>query len=106
MNLKQITKILIIFIVLSFLSLYITSTSGYYEYNLKQKNILTEEAIARFEKDVKEGKKIIASNYIEEQKNYNNKTSELTLKVSNFISKTFDRIMKYIFKKIEATVNG
>ncbi|MBO5120599.1 MAG: hypothetical protein J6C28_02795 [Bacilli bacterium] len=106
MNLKQIVKTFMIFIVISFLSLYITSTSGYYEYNLKQKNILTDEAIERFEKDVKEGKKIIASNYIEEKKDYNNKSSEITLKLSNFISKTFDKIMKYIFKKIESTVNS
>ena len=58
------------------------------------------------EKLPRTGKKIIASNYIEEQKDYNNKTSQLTLKVSNFISKTFDRIMKSLFKTIENTVNG
>ena len=95
-----------IFTGVSFLSLYITSTSGYYEYNLKKKSILTEEAILKFEQDVKAGKKIIASNYIEEQKNYNNKTSQITLKASNLISRIFDKLMKSIFSKIESTVNS
>lgn len=79
---------------------------GYYEYNLKQKNVLTEEAIKRFEQDVASGKEIIASNYIEEEKNYNNKVSNIALKLSNTISETFDKIIKYLFKQIENTVNS
>lgn len=79
---------------------------GYYEYNLKQKTALTEEALKRFENDVASGKKIVASNYIEEPKDYNNKISHFTLKTSNYISKIFDRIMKFIFKQIENTVNS
>lgn len=104
MNIKQIIKIFILFLIISFLSLYITS--NHYEYNLKQQRILTEEAIKRFEQDVKEGKTIIASNYIEEQKSYNNKVSDITLKTSNYISKIFNKIMKYIFKQIEKTVES
>lgn len=106
MNPKQIVKFLLLIIVVSFFCLYFTTMGGYYEYSLKQKNTLTEEAIQRFEEDVAAGKEIIASNYIEEEKNYNNKVSEITLKTSNIISNTFDKIMKYIFKKIEATVNS
>lgn len=104
MNIKQIIKVFLIFIIISFLSLYITSS--HYEYNLKNQNILTNEAIKRFEKDVKAGKKIIASNYIEEQKNYNNKASDITLKTSNYISKTFNKIMKYLFKQLEKSIDN
>lgn len=104
MNIKQIIKVFLIFIIISFLSLYITS--NHYEYNLKNQNILTNEAIKRFEKDVKAGKKIIASNYIEEQKNYNNKASDIALKTSNYISKTFNKIMKYLFKQLEKSIDN
>lgn len=106
MNPKQITKLLVIITVISFFCLYFTTTGSYYEYNLKQKNTLTEEAIKQFEKDVSEGKEIIASNYITEENNYNNKTSTFFMKCSNYISKIFDKTMKFIFKKIEGTVNS
>jgi hypothetical protein len=99
---KYITLIFII----AFICLYLTTTTGYYEKRLSEQNILTEEAILRFEQDVKEGKHIIASNYIKEPISYNNKLSSLMLKTSDFISKTFDKIIKYIFKNIEKTVNN
>lgn len=106
MKTKQLVKLIAIILVISFCSLYFTTLGGYYEYNLSKKNILTEEAIARFEQDVKEGKQIIASNYIEESKDYGNKSSRLALKISNFISSSFDKIMKFVFKQIENTVNN
>lgn len=89
-----------------FLCLYITTAGGYYEKRLSEQNILTEEAILKFEQDVKEGKQIIASNYIKEPVSYSNKLSKVMAKTSDYISKTFDKIMKYIFKNIEKTVNN
>lgn len=106
MNLKQTVKLIAIITVVSFLCLYFTSMGGYYESNLKQRNILTEEAIAQFEKDVAAGKEIIASNYIQEEKDYNDKISRLTLKASNTIIKTFNKIMKSIFKYLEKSLNS
>lgn len=103
---KQLVKLIAVILVISFFSLYFTTLGGYYEYNLSKKNILTEEAIARFEQDVKEGKQIIASNYIEETKDYSNNSSKLALEISNFISSSFDKIMKFVFKQIENTVNN
>lgn len=106
MKIKQVAKLAIIILVVSFFSLYFTTIGGYYEYTLNKKNTLTEEAIARFEQDVKDKKPIIASNYIEEEKDYSNKASKSALKLSNFISSSFDKIMKAIFKYIENTVNS
>lgn len=106
MNLKEITKLIIIVIVVSFFSLYFTTLGGYYEYNLSQKNTLTEEAIKRFEEDVKQGKQIIASNYIEEEKNYNNKATKIATEISKFISKAFNATMKFIFNQLENVVNS
>lgn len=106
MKLKQVIKLSVIILIVSFLSLYFTTLGGYYEYNLSKKNILTQEAIERFEKDVKAGKKIIASNYIEEEKDYSNKASRLALKISNLVSAGFDKTIKFIFKQIENNINS
>ena len=50
MKINQITKFTIIIVVISFFCLYFTTTSSYYEYNQKQKSILTEEAIKNLKK--------------------------------------------------------
>lgn len=105
MNMKELTKLLIIILIVSFISLYATTLGGYYEYQLSNKNILTEEAIKRFEDDVKAGKEIIASNYIEEEKDYSNKANILANELSTFISNTYDKIMKFIFRQIEKTID-
>lgn len=106
MKMKQLTKLFVIILIVSFFSLYFTTMGGYYEYSLSKKNVLTQEAIARFEQDVKDGKEIIAANYIEEEKDYSNKTSKIAIKISNFVSNAFDKTMKFIFKQIESTVNS
>lgn len=106
MNPKEIIKLLVIITIVSFFSLYFTTLGGYYEYNLSQKNTLTEEAIKRFEEDVKQGKEIVASNYIEEEKNYQNKANTIAKNISKFISKTFNIIMKFIFSQLENVVNS
>ena len=106
MKLQQLIKILGITIIIFFISLYSTTIGGYYENKLSNQNILTEEAIKRFEEDVKAGKQIIASNYIEEKKSYGNKASKLGIKMSNLISSTFDKTMKFIFKQIENTISS
>ena len=79
---------------------------GYYEYTSSKKNVLTEEAIKKFEEDVKSGKEIIASNYIEEEKDYKNKASKIGIEISNFVSNTYDTIMTYLFKQLENTINA
>ena len=106
MKIQKLIKLFIIILIVFFFSLYFTTLGGYYEYNLSQKNVLTQEAIERFENDVKEGKEIIASNYIEEEKNYSNKASKLALKVSNLVSNSFDKTIKFIFKQLEKNMNS
>ena len=72
---KRLIKLIGIILLIFFLALYLSSyNTSYYE----NKNILTEDAIKRFEKDLKEGKKINVNNYIEKEKNYNNKVSTYT----------------------------
>ena len=106
MKIKPLVKLLTLTIIISFISLYLTTVGGYYENNLSKQNRLTEEAIKRFEKDVEAGKKIVASNYIEEEKTYGNKATKVAYKLSNLVSETFDKTMKFIFKQIENTISS
>ena len=51
-------KIILIIIIFIFLCSYYISNSGYYEYELKQRTILTNEKIKEFESDLKNNKNI------------------------------------------------
>ena len=55
---NKFIKLLICAIIISFLILFFSSSSGYYEYELKKKTNLTKDAIERFEQDIKDGKEI------------------------------------------------
>jgi hypothetical protein len=74
--------------VLLFLTLYISQAIGYYDYEQYKKVQLTEDKIAQFEQDVKDGKKIEINNYLENvDTDYNNKVSSAGLKLSRTINK-------------------
>ena len=95
---KRLIKLIGIILLIFFLALYLSSyNTSYYE----NKNILTEDAIKRFEKDLKEGKKINVNNYIEKEKNYNNKVSTYTLKLSYLIDKCINKSLKLVLKYLE-----
>ena len=66
---KRIIKVLFIIILILFLSLYFSKyTNSFYE----NKKVLTDEAILQFEEDLKKGREIDSSNYLREEKDYNN----------------------------------
>ena len=92
---NKLLKVIGLLIIIFFLSLYFSKYSSNY-YN--DKTTLTEEAIKRYEKDLKEGKNINSSNYIIEEKNYNNKASIIGLKTSKLIENTFSYGLKHIIK--------
>ncbi len=95
---KRLIKLIGVILLIFFLALYLSSyNTSYYE----NKNILTEDAIKRFEKDLKEGKKINVNNYIEKEKNYNNKVSTYTLKLSNLIDKCINKSLRLVLKYLE-----
>ena len=105
MKANNILKFTFIILILLFIGLYISQVTGYYEYTESKKTTLTKDAINRFEKDVKEGKEISAKNYLEEEKEYNNKVSKLGINVSNLIEKSFNKTMSSLFKEIDRAVS-
>ncbi len=89
-----------------FFSLYIGTQTGYYKTTASSKATLTDKALKRFEEDVQSGKKIIAKNYLEEEKDYSNKASILGMKISKTIEKIFNKGMNAIFNEIDKTIHS
>ena len=104
MNIKQLIKTLVIILIITFMTLYITTATSHQEIENKKQFILTEESIKQFEKDLSEGKEIIASNYLKKEKSYNNKISNLALKLSNLIESTYKKGINKLFKKLSSIV--
>jgi ABC-type dipeptide/oligopeptide/nickel transport system permease component len=95
---NKLLKIVIIIITIFFLSLYFSNYNNTY---YQDKTNLTEEAIKKYEKDLKENKPIVSKNYIPKEKNYNNNFSKLGINTSNFIEKIINKTLKFIVKNLE-----
>jgi replication fork clamp-binding protein CrfC len=93
-----------IFVIL-FFALFFSGYTGYYDYSNGKKNILTNSAIERFENDLKLGKNMDSSSYLEKEKDYNNKLSRLGIKTSNIIEKLFEKGINVIFKELNKVVS-
>jgi len=106
MNKKNIVRFSFITVFILFLCIYIGQATGYYEYNNYKKTTLTNEAINRFEEDVKNGKTIDAKDYMEQDKVYANSLNKVGIKTSNMIETAFNKVMGYIFKEVNNVVNS
>lgn len=93
-----------IFVIL-FFALFFSGYTGYYDYSNGKKNVLTNSAIERFENDLKLGKNMDSSSYLEKEKDYNNKLSRLGIKTSNIIEKLFEKGINVIFKELNKVVS-
>lgn len=103
---KNIARIIIGTLFVLFIALYFTQTTGYYEFEQRKRATLTEEQIAKFEQDVKDGKEIDMKDYVNVgRKNYDNKISNLSLSLSQKIEDTFNSGMEKLFKALEKVVN-
>ena len=58
-------KFIIMIILLVFICSYYVSNSGYYEYHMQERTILTNEKIKEFERDVEKNKDIDIKDYLE-----------------------------------------
>ena len=80
-----IFKYLFLMSFITFLTIYLSQATGYYEYRQYKKKELTEEQIKKFEKDISDGKEIDIESYLEPVQNYENKISSATLAISDTI---------------------
>ena len=105
MKSKHVVRFTLLVLFLLFVGLYITQALGYYEFTNAKKTTLTNYAIEKFEKDVKEGKALDVKNYVEEEKQYNNLLSRVSLSVSNAIEKSFSFVMNTLFNELAKATN-
>ncbi len=103
---NKIFKFIFMIFLMSFIVIYFSELTGYYEYENHKKATFTEEQIKKFEQDVKDGKEIDINNYLEiEDKKYNNKLSNFSNKFSNTISDIVqsgvDNTFKFLSKFVE-----
>ncbi len=99
MNKKKIFKVVFICLFLLFVFSYIIELTGYYEYNLQNKTIMTNEAIAKFEKDIADGKNVREEDYVvSTEKDYTSTLTRTTNKVSIKVNKVLKKGIEGIFK--------
>ena len=103
---NRLPKFIFCIFFISFLVIYFSELTGYYEYTNHQKKALTEEQIKKFEKDVKNGKKVDINKYlVVDTKKYNNTLSNLASKFSDGISKIVNNGVEYTFKYISKLID-
>ena len=101
MNKKKIFKI-IFFSLIS----YIIEKTGYYEYNLQNKMVMTNEAMKQFEQDIKEGKDVRREDYlVNTEKDYTSTltkgTNKVSIKVNSILKKGIEGVFKVIGSFVE-----
>ena len=106
MDSEKLIKTIFTILFVIFVTIYISQATGYYEYELHKKSELTKEQIQKFEKDVKEGKKVDLKKYSEyNKKDYSNKFSKAGNKFSNFTSKYVKKGIEGTFKIIDSLLS-
>lgn len=101
MNLRNVFGSLCLILFITFITLYISQATGYYEYTAHKKVVFTNEQIKQFEQDVIDGKDVHMEDYLENQtKTYSNKISKLGYHLSDALSETVKTFLERTFKTI------
>ena len=99
MDKKKIIKLFFFVFFIAFIISYVIERSGYYEYNLQNRTILTNESMKRFEKDIEEGKNVTLEDYaVPTSKDYTTRLTKSTNKVSIGVNKVLKKGIEGVFK--------
>lgn len=106
MNKKRIFKLLFGLVFVAFLISYVISESGYYEYNLRNKSVMTKESMEKFEDDLKNGKDVRMEDYVvNTTKNYTSRlttsTNKISTSVNSFLKKGIEGVFKVASRLVE-----
>lgn len=105
MNKKTTFKLILVVAFLSFLITYVIGISGYYEYELSNKRIMTENKMKQFEEDVKNNENIDLNDYVvNTQIDYTNKFTDTVTNFSLVLNKYFKKSIETVFKIINKLV--
>ena len=105
-NKKKIFKIIFFSLFLAFVVSYVIEKTGYYEYNLQNKMVMTNEAMQQFEKDIKDGKDVRREDYlVSTEKDYTSTltkgTNKVSIKVNSILKKGIEGVFKVIGSFVE-----
>lgn len=95
---NNLFKAIILLSLTIFVASYFIEETGYYDYKLQEKTILTNEQIKKFEEDIKNGKEVDIENYLKENnKDYSNNITTNITKVSLTTNKYLKKGIESIF---------
>ena len=102
----KIVKYIFLSLFITFIISYVIEKSGYYEYNLQNKVIMTNEAMAQFEKDLAEGKDVTKEDYVvSTTKDYTSTltrtTNKVSIKVNQFLKSGIEGVFKIVGTFVE-----
>lgn len=102
----KVVKYVFVTLFLAFVISYVIEKSGYYEYNLQNKTIMTNEAMAQFEKDLAEGKDVTMEDYVvTTEKDYTSNltrtTNKVSVRVNQFLKKGIEGVFKIVGTFVE-----
>ncbi len=98
-KLNKLFRYTILVSFVTFFALYLSQSTGYFEYRNSKKVALTNKQIEKFEQDIKEGKTVDIENYIEtNNQNYQNTISKTGLTISNLTEKAIRKLIDGSFK--------
>ena len=99
MDKKKVAKLVFFIFFLAFIISYVIERSGYYEYNLQYRTVLTSESMKRFEKDISEGKDVTLEDYtVPTSKDYTTSLTKNTNKLSLGVNKVLKKGIESVFK--------
>ena len=106
MNKNSFLKFIFVVIFIIFVIAYVIGISGYYEYDLANKKVLTEEKMKEFEKDVENNENIDLNDYVvDTHKDYTNKFTRSVTKASftlnKYLKKTIENAFNLVSKMVE-----
>ncbi len=102
---KKTPKYILIIIILIYIVSYYVANSGYYEYHMQEKPILTNDKIKEFEQDVKNNENIDIKDYLAyEEIDYTNKLTNLVYNISTKGNEVTKKCLKLLFKKLSYLV--
>lgn len=107
MTKTNLARLIILILIFLFFVLYFMQVSGYNEYSKNRENMLTEEEIKKYEKDIEEGKDVTVTDYLNKNKiSYENNISKIGLDLSYFIEDAFNKGMNAFFKMLDEAIES
>ena len=105
MKKNKLLHFIITVIFLAYVVSYYIANSSYYEYELQERTIMTNEKIKEFEEDVKNNQNIDIKDYVvSKQVDYSNRISNLIYNFSDNANNIARKCIKALFKKLSYLV--